>query len=111
MTLSIKENPTLADIQDYVRKLEEERGFTDVTLVQSCLMLGEEVGELFKAIRKAEKMRVDGNSKIGSVDEEIADIIIFLSAIANRLNIDMEQALRDKEEINKTRSWTAEESK
>lgn len=98
-------SPTLATIQQYVRDLEQERGFTDVTLQQNCLMLGEEVGELFKAIRKTENMRVDSNSKIGSVDEELADIIIFLCAIANRKGIDLEQALRDKEAINATRTW------
>jgi len=103
--LHLNPSPTLADIQQYVRKLEEERGFTEVTLQQNCLLLGEEIGELFKAIRKAEKMHVDQKSVVGSVDEELADVLIFLSAIANRLNIDIEQALRDKEEVNKKRSW------
>ncbi|HEX8762963.1 MAG TPA: hypothetical protein VF733_04380 [Candidatus Saccharimonadales bacterium] len=52
-------------------------------------------------------MRIDRNSKIGTVEEEIADIIIFLCSIANRLDINIEQAFRDKEEINKQRSWDA----
>ena len=85
--------------------MEEERGFTDTTLQQSCLQLGEEIGELFKAIRKTENMRIDKKSKFGTVDEELADIIIFLCSIANRLNIDLEGALRDKEEVNKLRTW------
>jgi NTP pyrophosphatase (non-canonical NTP hydrolase) len=79
-------------------------------MTQNCLLLGEEVGELFKAIRKSAKMRIDRNSKIGTVEEEIADIIIFLCSIANRLNINIEQAFRDKEEINKLRSWDAADS-
>lgn len=110
MTLRLKQNPTLADIQKYVHNLEVDRGFTDVTLTQSCLLLGEEIGELFKAIRKSEKMRVDHNSKIGTVEEELADVIIFLCSIANRLDIDIEQAFRDKEEINKLRSWGVSKS-
>ena len=65
------------------------------------------IGELFKAIRKQQKMRVDGKSVIGSVDEELADILIYLCSIANRLDIDLEQAFRDKEEVNKQRTWTA----
>ncbi|MBN2891068.1 MAG: hypothetical protein JXL97_04300 [Bacteroidales bacterium] len=69
-------------------------------------MLGEEIGELFKAIRKNQQIKIDLNSKIGSVDEELADIIIYLCAIANRTNIDLEKAFRDKEEINKKRVWT-----
>ncbi len=107
MKLHLKQNPTLFDIQQYVQDLEKVRGFTEVTMTQNCLLLGEEVGELFKAIRKSENMRVDQSSKIGTVDEEIADIIIFLCSIANRLDIDIEKAFRDKEEINKLRSWKA----
>ncbi|MDB5259109.1 MAG: hypothetical protein JWO73_317 [Candidatus Taylorbacteria bacterium] len=103
---TLKENPTLADIQEYVGVLERELGFDKTTTnLQSALQLGEEVGELFKAIRKAEKMRVAGDAKIGSIDEELADILIFISAIANRYSIDLEKALRNKEEINKKREW------
>ena len=68
-------------------------------------MLGEEVGELYKAVRKSEKISVDPNSKIGSVSEELVDIFIYLCAIANRFNIDLEEAFRKKEEINKKRVW------
>ncbi len=66
---------------------------------------GEEVGELFKAVRKAEKIKIDHNSKITSVSEELADVLIFLCSIANKFEIDLEKAFREKEEINKTRSW------
>lgn len=103
--LYLKENPTLADISQYIVDMEAERGFTEQNVLQKCLMLGEEVGELFKAIRKAEKMRVDNNSTIGSVEEEIADVLIFLCSIASRYGIDIEQALREKEERNKSRVW------
>jgi NTP pyrophosphatase (non-canonical NTP hydrolase) len=101
----LKRDPTLKDFQKYVIELEQERGFTENTVLQRSLLLGEEVGELFKAIRKHEKMSVDQNSKIGSVDEELADILIFMCSIANRLGIDLEKAFREKEEINKKRIW------
>ncbi|MFA6602387.1 MAG: MazG nucleotide pyrophosphohydrolase domain-containing protein [Candidatus Shapirobacteria bacterium] len=96
--------PTLKDYQDYVTALEKERGFS-TDLYHYCLMLGEEVGELFKAIRKAEKQQVDANSKIGNIDEELADVFIFICTIANKYNINLEQAFRAKEEINKNRIW------
>lgn len=101
----LKQSPTLRDFQDYVTQLEKERGFTDQTVLQRSLLLGEEVGELFKAIRKAEKMGVDQKSTIGSVDEELADVLIFVCSIANRFGIDLEKAFREKEEINKKRIW------
>ena len=106
--LFLKEHPTISDFQEYVKKLEKERGF-DVTSsnIQTALQLGEEVGELFKAIRKTEKMRVDENSKFTSIGEELADIFIFTLVIANRYEINLEHAFREKEEINKKRNWSA----
>jgi len=102
---TLNTNPTLKDIQEYVIQLEEERGFTEQSVLQKCLMLGEEVGELFKAIRKQQNIKIDNNSKFGTIDEELADILIFVCSIANRYEIDLEKAFRDKEEINKTRVW------
>ncbi|MGH4014762.1 MAG: MazG nucleotide pyrophosphohydrolase domain-containing protein [Pseudonocardiaceae bacterium] len=54
--------------------------------------MGEEVGELFKAVRKQNRMRIDATSAIGTVDEELADILIYICAIANRLEISIENA-------------------
>jgi NTP pyrophosphatase (non-canonical NTP hydrolase) len=102
---TLKDKPTLLDIQKYVKEIETERGFTDVSIIQNCLLLGEEVGELFKAVRKTEKMKTDLNSNFTSVEEELADIMIFISSIANQYNIDLEMAFRNKEETNKKREW------
>jgi NTP pyrophosphatase (non-canonical NTP hydrolase) len=102
----LKQNPTLADFQSYVVKLENERGFSEQNVQEKCLLLGEEVGELFKAIRKREGVKIDVNSKFCSIDEELADILIYLCAIANRCNIDLETAFREKEKINHQRVWT-----
>ncbi len=104
--LHLKENPTLIDIQEYVRNLEIERGFATQDVLQKCLLLGEEIGELFKAIRKQQKMSIDLNSKTSSVADELAELIIMLCAVANRLDVNLETALRDKEEVNKQRTWT-----
>lgn len=98
-------NPTLQDFQKYAQELENERGFADQDVLQKCLMLGEEVGELFKVVRKHTHIKIDPNSSVGEAGEELTDILIFLLAIANRLNVDLEQAFRDKEEKNKTREW------
>ncbi|MBU8893606.1 MAG: hypothetical protein KOO66_12580 [Bacteroidales bacterium] len=105
--LLLKSNPTLKDYQDYVKNLELERGFEHQDVLQKCLLLGEEVGELFKAVRKMQSIRIDKqNSKITSVEEELADILIYVCAIANRYNIDLEKAFLDKEEVNKKRVWS-----
>ena len=103
--LELKINPTLRDFQEYVKKLEAVRGFSGQNAIEKCLLLGEEMGELFKAVRKSMHIKMDVNSKVGSVNEEIADMLIYLCSIANRFNIDIEQAFREKEEINKKREW------
>jgi len=103
--LTLKNQPTLKDFQEYVEELEKEREFTKDNVLQKCLMLGEEIGELFKSVRKSELMKIDNSSNFGQIDEELADIIIFLCSIANRYSIDLEKAFRAKEEKNKQRIW------
>jgi NTP pyrophosphatase (non-canonical NTP hydrolase) len=95
----------LQDYQQYVTQLEEERGFSDQTAKDKCLLLGEEVGELFKAIRKADGLPIDPESKVGDIKGELADILIYICAIANRFDIDIASAFIDKEVINKQRTW------
>jgi NTP pyrophosphatase (non-canonical NTP hydrolase) len=101
----LPKSPTLAAYQDYVALLEKERGFEEQTVRDKCLLLGEEIGELFKAIRKAEGLKIDPNSDSTEISNELADILIYLCAIANRYKIDLESAFRDKEAINKKRKW------
>jgi NTP pyrophosphatase (non-canonical NTP hydrolase) len=67
--------------------------------------MGEEMGELFKAIRKTENISTDANSETFYIGEELADILIYVCAIANRCGINLEEAFREKEEINKQRVW------
>lgn len=98
-------NAHLFEIQQYVKELEIERGFDHQTVIEKCLLLGEEVGELFKAIRKTENIKIDQNSQMHEVGNELADILIYICAISNRYNIDLETAFREKEEINKKRIW------
>lgn len=97
---------TLSDIQRYVAEMEKERGFADRGVLDQCLLLGEEVGELFKAVRKSEHLSVGTTSIVGTVDEELADILIFVCAVANRYGIDLSTALRRKEEHNEQRVWS-----
>lgn len=102
---TLQNHPTLREIQQYVTELEHERGFIGQDVLQKALLLGEEVGELFKAIRKSIHLSVDQKSKVGTVSEELADILIYLCSIANRYEISLEQAFREKESVNSQRLW------
>lgn len=101
----IRPDATLADRQHYVAAMEVERGFTGRSVLEQALLLGEEVGELFKALRKDHKLSTATTSLVGSVDEELADVLILVCAIANRLDIDLADAFARKEAHNETRVW------
>jgi NTP pyrophosphatase (non-canonical NTP hydrolase) len=108
----------MAKYQEYIAKLEELHGWLDVDLIHNCFLMGEEVGELFKAIRRHERyfdqndVPTDGPTKDvhqgnkAQVAEELVDVFNYLLAIANRLDIDLEDAFRQKNERNQTRSWS-----
>jgi NTP pyrophosphatase (non-canonical NTP hydrolase) len=85
--------------------MERERGFDGETALQKCLLLGEEVGELFKAVRERTGIAVDANAPPTSIANELADVLNFLIAIANRFQIDLEEAYRAKEAANSLRRW------
>lgn len=71
-------------------------------------MLTEEVGELTKAVRKISSgASIDLNriNNYGSIESEIADVLIVLISVANVLNIDIFESLKGKEKININRKW------
>ena len=100
----------MSDYQKYIHALEEMHGWLDVDLVHNCFLMGEEVGELFKAIRKYQRLFDEGEpsddaAAVAHVAEEIVDVLNYLLAIANRLDIDVETAFREKNRKNQSRSW------
>jgi len=104
---NLSRDASLTEIQEYIAKVLQLRGFNGQPVQNTLLLLCEEVGELAKAIRKnATDMSIDINSDNFSIAEEMADIIIVLSEIANTLGISLADALIAKEMINANRSWT-----
>lgn len=106
----ISPTSSLSQLQAYVAQAEVERGFHAQSASEKCLLLGEEVGELFKAVRKASGLAIDPHSDVGEVGSELADILNYLLAIANRYQIDLAQAFISKEEVNRGRTWTTNSS-
>ena len=102
---TIPPSPTLQQLQSYVSETETQRGFSEESVLEKCLLLGEEVGELFKAIRKRSGIAVDQTAPPSSIADELADVLNFILAIANRAQIDLEEAYRAKEEVNSLRTW------
>jgi NTP pyrophosphatase (non-canonical NTP hydrolase) len=102
--LHLKDNPTLKDLQEYVAAMVKERGFTDDVPKRFMLLL-EESGEFAKAARKHVGMGFADDTQRKDLQSEAADVFIVLLGICNLLDIDLEQAFRDKEEKNKHRVW------
>jgi NTP pyrophosphatase (non-canonical NTP hydrolase) len=102
---NLKNNPTLKDYQDYILEMEKERGFADEGVREKCILLGEEVGELFKSIRKSTGIKTEKGKEVSPVSEELADVLIYICEIANRCGVDLEEAFRLKEAKNSKRVW------
>jgi NTP pyrophosphatase (non-canonical NTP hydrolase) len=102
---SLSPSATLRQLQEHIANVEQKYGFADETMVQKCLLLGEEVGELFKSIRMLSGIGVDVNSVAHDVGEELADVLAFVLAIANRTGVDLGTAFMEKQKTNETRTW------
>lgn len=101
----LKANPTLADLQEYVRRVVIERGFEGESVAQRFMLLLEESGEFAKAARKTEGIKFAADTETKELAHEAADVLIILLGLCNMLDIDLEQAVRAKEEKNKQRVW------
>ena len=96
---------SLTGLQDYVAKMEVERGLAGQGAESQCLKLGEEVGELFRAVRKANGNPSDPQGRTVDIADECADVLILLMSITNRYGINLDDAIRAKEAKNNQRTW------
>jgi NTP pyrophosphatase (non-canonical NTP hydrolase) len=101
----LSRDASLAFIQDYVARMEAERGLDQQDLSAQCLKLGEEVGELFRAVRRLQGRPQDPAGRVTDVGDEAADVLILLMSIVNRCGVSLEDAFRAKEARNETRIW------
>lgn len=106
---TLSDKSSINEIQSYIKKVMEVRGFNKEKSSDKILLLVEEVGELAKAIRKNErKLGIDKTKEYNysSIESEIADVFIVLLSICDILNIDLLKVFLDKEEENIKRIWS-----
>lgn len=89
---------TIKYLQTYIK----EKDYQPELLKDYFLKLSEEVGELSRAMRKGLKAQ-NSNEIKGTVDEELWDVIYYALAIANIYDIDIEQVIKVKSEMNEAR--------
>ena len=108
----INNESSMDDVQEYIKEVITMRGFSEQRVQDKMLLLLEETGELAKAIRKTlPDASVDYNKieNYTDVEEEIANVFIVLVSICNRLNINLYEAFKNKEEKNVKRKWKINE--
>lgn len=89
---------TVKYLQNYIK----QKDYNPELLKDYFLKLSEEVGELASAMRKGLKAQNDKDIK-GTIDEELWDVIYYAIAIANIYDIDLEQVIKTKSEMNQIR--------
>ena len=90
----------IKEIQDKLAKFAEERDWDQFHSPKNLAMaLTSEVGELnelFQWLTEEQSNNVDNDE----IRQEIADIFIYLLRLSDKLDIDIEAAVREKIEIN-----------
>ena len=88
------------EIQDKLAKFAKDRDWDQFHSPKNLVMaLTSEVGELnelFQWLTEEESKHLDSDE----VEQEIADILIYSLRIADKLNINIENAIREKIELN-----------
>ncbi len=89
---------TVKYLQNFIR----QKDFHPELSKDYFFKLSEEVGELSRAMRKGLRA-VDDENIIGTIDEEVWDVIYYAIAIANLYDIDLENVIKIKSKINESR--------
>ncbi len=97
---------TLSEIQEYNKEMIKIRGFDNETPQDVMLLLTEEIGELAKEVRKTTHIKMDSkNLRINNFKEELADVFSYVLSMAVTMDIDLIDALKEKELKNCKREW------
>ena len=95
----------LKQYQDKLAKFAKERNWDQFHSPKNLSMaLSGEVGELVELFQwlTEEKSKIEslGDDMVSRVKEELADIFIYLLRLADKLNVDLEAAVRNKINVN-----------
>ena len=91
----------IVEFHRYVSNFSKKKGFQDTTIEERTIYTMAELGELAEVILKRDTIQ-DAKREIGL---EMFDVIWNVCDLANKLNIDLEKAFKEKMKINKKREW------
>ena len=106
---------TFADLRGLVRRFVDERDWRQFhspkNLSMSLAIEAAELMEHFQWIDAAESRRIGDNpAKLAAVRDEMADVLCYLLALANELDLDLSSAVRDKM-VKNAAKYPAEQSR
>ncbi|MCR9119456.1 MAG: nucleotide pyrophosphohydrolase [bacterium] len=98
---SSDDQTTVNDLREMVRAFVDQRDWGQFHSPKNLTMaLAIEVAELMEHFQwitpEASRAVADDPAKLAEVREEMADVMCYVLAIANELNVDMASAMRDK---------------
>ena len=95
--------PAVMPFQHYYARVAAKRGYANEGAKECLVLLMEEIGELARAIRKTEGLVRHGRDLVHQ-GHELADVFLYVIHMANILEIDLSQAVLDKEILNAARA-------
>jgi NTP pyrophosphatase (non-canonical NTP hydrolase) len=113
--LEFPEPMSLAALQQHSVAVCRHFGWDEHSHEKAFLLMMEEIGELAKAMRKSMGFAIEQNNPLKPVNnhetvrlnlqEEFADVLNYFIELANRFDIDLEEAYRQKTIANFQRQW------
>ncbi|KEO82414.1 MazG nucleotide pyrophosphohydrolase domain-containing protein [Tumebacillus flagellatus] len=94
----MKKHLTLPELQQHIKA----KDFKPDKKLAYFLKLSEEVGELAEVIRKDKRLAAKKSIK-GTIEEELADVLYYVLALANVYDIDLEHCFHLKEKLNQAK--------
>lgn len=91
----MKKEITIRALQKAVNKIDHKNNAIDKYFYK----LSEEVGELAKVIRKDKRLKESETIK-DTIEEELYDVIYYIICLANMYQIDLEECIYLKEQLN-----------
>lgn len=97
----------LIEFQQYVAEFSDKKGFNRNTVETRMLYLMTEIGELSKEILKVSFHPISPEIKEikTNIGHEMFDVVWNVFDLATKLDIDLNEAFKQKMEINKHREW------
>jgi len=91
--------PAIMRFQNYYRKVAVQRGYERESAQNCLLLMVEEVGELARGLRRDQKLTRHHESNSESL-KELADVFIYVVHMANILDADLGEIVKEKETTN-----------